>query len=236
MKNIKKILVTGFPHCGTSILRAKIGDATNVYEQTVESVFPIESELDNYAKSDKEFFLWKDPILRWDLTQNGFGDKLNTPYKDDIIVAIIRNPYYVFTSQIKRELDPFSTQFHTVYDYIKFAQLFLEAKDKMFPNVHCVRYEDLFENDFFEIKSIMNKIGLLFEDTIFYQKNKIYTMNIEPIKIRKKSKHGTDEYRVWQMNQPFENFNNKTKIKLPNELVEIFKSSEEITKLGYNQD
>ena len=28
----KKILVTGFPHTGTSILKSKLGECTNLYE------------------------------------------------------------------------------------------------------------------------------------------------------------------------------------------------------------
>jgi len=37
---MKTILVTGFPHCGTSILRAKIGECDNVYDDPRESRFP----------------------------------------------------------------------------------------------------------------------------------------------------------------------------------------------------
>jgi hypothetical protein len=234
MRQERRILVTGFPHCGTSILRAKLGEANNVYEQIEESEFPLEEEFLKYLDSNKEFYLWKDPIVRWDLTRNGFADKVNTHYKNDIIVCILRNPYYVFTSQIKRGLNPFETQFHTYHDYIRTAQIFLEAKEKQIKNVYCIQYENLFENDFAELKKIMGKIGLSFDDSIFYQKSKTYTMNIPPKSIRKKPEHGTSEYRVWQMNKKFENFNSKSKIELPSELIEILKSSEEITKLGYN--
>jgi hypothetical protein len=234
MKITKRILVTGFPHCGTSILRAKLGEANNVYEQIEESEFPLEEEFLKYLDSDKEFYLWKDPIIRWDLTRNGFIDKVSTHYKNDIIVCILRNPYYVFTSQIKRGLNPSETQFHTYHDYIRTAQIFLEAKENQIKDVYCIRYEDMFDNDFEELKKIMKSIGLKFKDSIFEKKSKMYTMNIPPKSIRKKPEHGTSEYRVWQMNKKFENFNAKSKVELPSEIIEILKSSEEITKLGYN--
>jgi len=35
-KITKRILVTGYPHCGTTMLRAKIGDCKNTYEQIRE--------------------------------------------------------------------------------------------------------------------------------------------------------------------------------------------------------
>ena len=234
MKTIKRILVTGFPHTGTSILKSKLGEAHNVYEQINEGIFPENTEINNYLQSDKEFFLWKDPVLRGNIVSGGFSQKHTTPYKDDVIVMILRNPYYVFTSQIKRGLNPFTSYEHTYKDYIRAAQIFLDAKQNNYANVYCIKYEDLFQNDFFQIKSIMNKIGLVYDDDVFIKKTKVYTMSKTAKLLDEQPPHGTAEYRIWQMNKSFENFNSNSKIEIPSELQNILKNSDEITKLGYN--
>lgn len=234
MKNIKRILVTGFPHSGTTILKSKIGECKNVFEQIDESELPQPHRFDDYLNSDKEFYLWKDPIVRHDLFRFGFSRKPLTPYKDDVIICILRNPYYVFTSQIKRGLDPFSTQFHTYLDYIRTAEIFLDAVDNKYPNVYCIRYEDMFENDFENLKIIMDDIGLVYSDDLFKTRTKIYNINEKYELLDYQPEHGTAEYRIWQINKDFENFNQKTKIEIPEKLENLLRiEMDRLSKLGY---
>jgi hypothetical protein len=225
----KKLLITGFPHCGTSILKTKLGECTNVYEQIDESVNPYPNDLDKFNKSDKEFFIWKDPIVR------------NRGERNHITIMIIRNPYYVFTSQIQRGLDPFKTKLHTYKDYLNTAKIFLNSKKQ---NVYCIKYEDLFEDNNSKIKSIMDEIGLKYNDNIFEKKTKLYSIGDEfsfdlslsdgtfPEKFTPRKNPG--KYRYWQINQDFKNFNESKKIDIPKKLEKILKESEIVTKLGYN--
>jgi hypothetical protein len=236
MKEQKRILVTGFPHCGTSILKSKLGECKNVYEQIDESVFPIEEEYEQYLNSDREFFLWKDPIIRFDLKRAGFGDKENTPYKNDIIIVILRNPYYALTTLLKRYRYPYESETHMINEYMISARLFLEAKHSNFENVYCIRYEDLFLDNQKEIKGIMDCIGLEYEDDIFDKKTKNYSMKKDaglfpPLQ---GIDTGAYEYRNYQINQPFENFNQKRDIDIPDYFEKILKESPLITELGYN--
>ena len=240
MSGKKKILVTGFPHCGTSILKSKLGECTNVYEQINESIEPEKSELDKFIKSDKPFFLWKDPVLRGSLATNGFSDKNNTIYKNDVVVMIIRNPYYVFTSQIKRGMNPFKTFEHTYENYLNAARTFLDAKDNKYKDVYCIKYEDLFKNDYSQIKSIMDNIGLEYEANIFDTKTKIYSIGDYFLKeeFPKEKPNPTQRpgrYRYWQINQDFKNFNETAIIDIPKKLTNILQKSDLVTKLGYNQ-
>lgn len=219
----KKLLITGFPHCGTSILKTKLGECSNVYEQINESTQPQKNDLDEFNQSDKEIFIWKDPIVR------------NRGNWNHSTIMIIRNPYYVFTSQIERGLDPFTSKLHTYKDYLSTANIFLNSTNE---NVHCIKYEDLFEDNNSKIKSIMDKIGLKYEDDIFEKRTKNYSINTklkgEPIPITKPNQTAKDgRYRYWQINQNFKNFNKK--IDIPKKLEKILKESEIVTKLGYNE-
>ena len=66
--NKKKILITGFPHTGTSILKSKMGECSNVYECPFEE-FSI-NQNDILDSVDKEFVLKKTPILPIDIRAN----------------------------------------------------------------------------------------------------------------------------------------------------------------------
>lgn len=240
MDNKKRILVTGFPHCGTSILKTKLGECTNVYEQINESIEPEKPQLNKFYQSDKEFFLWKDPVLRGSIATTGFSTKYHTLYRNDVVVMIIRNPYYVFSSQIRRGLNPFNTFEHTYQDYLNAAKTFLDAKDGKYENVYCIRYEDLFDNEYSQIKSIMDKIGLKYEPNIFDIKTKIYAIGDvflkEPFPTEKPNPtQRPGRYRYWQINQNFKNFNETAIIDIPEKLTNILQKSDLVTKLGYNQ-
>ena len=47
-----------------SILKTKLGECSNVYEQINESIQPQPDDLNKFNQSDKEIFIWKDPIVR----------------------------------------------------------------------------------------------------------------------------------------------------------------------------
>lgn len=236
----KKILITGFPHCGTSILKTKLGECSNVYEQTNESVYPEDLPIQEFYEGDKQFFLWKDPVLRNRIPIDGYSKKNEVYDADTIIISIIRNPYYVFTSQIKRGLDPFTSFEHLHTDYLNAARVFLDAKDDKYTDVYCIRYEDMFDDNYSKIKSIMDNIGLVYDDDIFEKKTKVYSVmdafeksgespNEKPDPLKRPAK-----YRYWQINQKFQNFNEGKEINIPSSLENILRNSDLVTQLGYN--
>ena len=85
---MKKILICGFPHCGTTILKSIIGHCEDVLE-IVDETMKI-----NNKSSDKPFI-----ICKWPFAKDVF---FNKPYEDYIKIFIIRNPLYVFSSLNKR--------------------------------------------------------------------------------------------------------------------------------------
>ena len=236
-----KILITGFPHTGTSILKSKLGECTNVYEYPYEIDFlrPIELE----GKGNKEFTLIKSPTIPIEIKKYGLSFLPESIYKDYIIIFVTRNPWYFFTSVYKSGEDPLRNETYHLHpghgfrieEYLTSIRLFLDASSGKYPDVYAIKYEDFFVDNFYQIKKIIDNIGLKFEGDIFGQKSKDYILihgtnykDIDESNITPKQRY---IYRTWQINQPFQNMNSDSDI--PDELDDILKSSNMIKELGY---
>ena len=60
--------------------------------------------------------------------------------------------------------------------YIRLKSLLITAP--ILENIYTIRYEDLFENNYYNLKELINKIGIKYDDTIF--DNTKYTNVIIP--------------------------------------------------------
>ena len=155
-------------------------------------------------KTNKKFAVCKFPVA----LDQFFSDK----YKDYIKIFIIRNPLFVFSSLNKRFNYKIPDD-HGFDRYVYVLNLF--CKNKNTENVYTIRYEDLFENDYHNLKKIINNIGIKYDDIIF--DNTKYTNLInENIKVPKKKPKNIEhnEYRTWQINQTFVSKNDISKIDL----------------------
>ena len=232
----KTILVTGFPHSGTTILRAKIGECKNAFEHTTES----HGIAINANNKKYDFEVCKTPAIPTEFRNDTFSIKAGIEkYKDTIIIPIIRNPWYVFTSLHKRGLQSGefsiydSRQLHSFSWFDNAAHVISDAFDNNYDNVYPIRYEDMFENNFEKLKEIFQKIGLEYDNSIFESRTKNYIHNNYTY-IDGYDKHDKQNgsYRAWQINQPFKNMN--TEVNIPDDFSEILKSSPNIKKLGYS--
>jgi hypothetical protein len=202
--NKKKILITGFPHTGTSILKSKFGECKNVYEVANECDFITPSHI--YDSRDVEYVLIKSPIIPINIRANDVRKiRLDdSVYKDYIIIFVTRNPYNVFTSIIKSGQDPLTkcdvyldSKYHfRISEYIASLQIIKNIKTHNIPNTYSIKYEDFFDNDGKAIKDIRLA------------------------------------YRTWQINQPFQNMNSE--VIIPDELSDILKNSNIIQEFGYS--
>lgn len=239
----KKILITGYPHTGTSILKSKIGECKNVYE-VIDEVYEVrDTHIIN--SDDKEFILIKTPVIPLEIRVHGVGFlTTNNPtsiYKDYSIIFITRNPWNLFTSVIKAGDDPLShEQWHlspkypfTVEEYFVSMDRYIEARDGNFPNIYTIKYEELFEDNNQKIKNIMDKIGLIYDDDIFNVKTKEYRFKKE-VNFTEQRPESYDrvKMRTWQLNQPFQNMNGE--VNIPDELDNILKNSNIVKELGYS--
>lgn len=214
---MRKILIFGFPHCGTSIVKSIIG-----HIKDVEEIYEEVSEINIESKS--EFIVAKNPFTL---------DKYFTEeFSDYIKIFIVRNPLFVFSSLNKR----FNYQIpkeHTIDDYIRVIKLFHQYTISKTKNLYTIRYEDLFPNNYSAFKFILNDIGLQYTDEIFQnQKYKNYIMNnIKDIPKDKPLNTNHEMYRTFQINQPFVCNNDVSKINLTLLQKEKIMNNEEIRNI-----
>ena len=206
MTTSQKILICGFPHSGTSILKSIIGH--------IEEVEEICNEINVINQiSNKKFILCKFPFT----SDAFFGEE----YKDYIKIFIIRNPLFVFSSLNKRFNYETIPDCHNFHQYINTLTNFIKYKNNPEKNIYTVKYEDLFKNNYDELKKILNDIGLQYDDNIF--NNSKYTnviINGVQLVDEKPPNNNHDVYRTWQINQPFISNNDISKIDLNDEQKE----------------
>ena len=205
MNTSQKILISGFPHCGTSILKSIIGH--------IEDVEEIYDETNVINKiSNKKFILCKFPLI-----QDDFFDK---GYKDYIKIFIIRNPLFVFSSLNKR-FDYKIPDNHNFDSYIDTLTKFIKYKNNPEKYIYTIKYEDLFKNNYEELKKILNDIGFQYDDSIF-DNSKYTNVILSNVKITEEKPQNNDHgnYRTWQINQPFISNNDISKIDLNEDFKE----------------
>ena len=205
MDSSKKILICGFPHCGTSILKSIIGHIEDVEEICNETTVITKN-------SDKKFILGKSPFT--------FDKFFDEKYKDYIKIFIIRNPLFVYSSLNKRFNYKLPNN-HVFTHYITTLIKFIKYKTNPEKNVYTIKYEDLFKNNYDELKKIFNDIGLKYDDNIFDNSKYTNVINTSVKLVNKRPKNIHHEhYRTWQINQPFIFNNNISKIDLNKTQIE----------------
>uniref|UniRef100_A0A6C0HQN1 Sulfotransferase domain-containing protein n=1 Tax=viral metagenome TaxID=1070528 RepID=A0A6C0HQN1_9ZZZZ len=211
----KKIIIFGFPHCGTSILKSIICHIDNVYE-IVDEISKIDDNNIDYINYN--FVLCKFPYL---INEN----ELITEYSDYIKIFIIRNPLFVFSSLNKRfEYDTLDAR-HSIDKYIDTIKQFNNFKNtKNSNNLFLIKYEDIFEYNYKNLKYIFDEIGFNYNDNIFDNSkyiNKVQFQKNLTIPKTLPQTYNHTAYRLFQINQKFENNNDNNKIDLTKEQYHI---------------
>lgn len=211
----KKIIIFGFPHCGTTILKSIISHIDEVYEivDEVKNIDDNNSDYNNY-----NFVLCKWPYL---IDENN----LINNYSDYIKIFIMRNPLYVFSSLNKRFKHNIKDERHNINKYIETIKEFNKLKNsKNIDNLFLIRYEDMFECNYKNLKYIFDEIGFSYNDDIFDNSkyiNKVQFGANLSIPQEMPPNYNHTEYRLFQINQKFENNNDNNKIDLTEEQYEI---------------
>ena len=136
---MKKIIIFGFPHCGTTILRCIISHIDDVYEIVDET-----NIIDDEFITNKSYTLIKYPYT--------FDELFTSKYDDYIKIFTIRNPLYVYSSLNKRFKNTKIDNQHSIDNYIKCIEKFRKYRYKDINNLYCIKYEDLFDNNYENLK------------------------------------------------------------------------------------
>jgi tRNA G46 methylase TrmB len=208
----KKIIIFGFCHSGTSILKSIIGHCKDVHE-IIDETNLINTKNINLNNLNKKFILCKTPFFK--------EEYLSDKYNDYIKIFIIRNPLWIYSSLNKR-YDYNLPDKVSFKRYINILDKFIYYKNNQIQNLHLIKYEELFTDNYKNIKNILNLIGLQYTNDIF--KNELYDNNIissikdKPIIVPKNNQH--ELYRTWQINQPFINNNTLDKLNLQQKQID----------------
>lgn len=238
--NIQKIIILGFSHCGTSILKSIIGHINEVYEIFDETREITNYMIDNAIKKKCKYIVIKYPI---------YLDLFDTPkYADYIKIFIIRNPVYVYSS-LNRRYDTINKKYnekyfynnknHSFKIYENIIQKFVYYLSNKRKNIYLIKYEDMFNDNYKCLKNIFDSIGFEYDKNIFNNNN--YNNKIRSdIDIRKindipSELNGIEhrKYRTYQINQPFVNNNYINKINLSDAQKKII-CNNKFVKLLYN--
>ena len=205
---MKKILIFGFPHSGTTILKSIIAHIDKVEEIINETKIVNETKLVR-KNTEPEYIVGK-----WPHTLKKFFSK---SYEDHIKIFIIRNPVYVFSSMNKRFKSKIPDG-HYFHNYLETIKLFIKYRDNPCKNIYTIRYEELFENDYQQLRNLLDNIGLKYNDEIFNNhKFTNLSHNGTQLPINKPSNSNHRKYRCWQINQEFVSNNDVSKIELTKE-------------------
>jgi hypothetical protein len=239
-----KILVTGFPHTGTSILKSKLGECSNLYEVPFETPFVRPEDI--HYSGDRENILIKYPMLPVDIRAGGiaYTRHPDSRYYEYTIIMVIRNPWNVYTGMVKAGSNPLNNlkvdsgsndYYSKVEEYEVSAELFMQAQNNNFSNIYAIRYEDFFPNNFEKLRELMDKLNLQYTEEIFTNRTKdyIHWPGKEYSNIKDNEDYQSDRYayRTWQINQPFQNMNGD--VNISDELSDILENSPIIKQLGY---
>jgi hypothetical protein len=220
---MNKIVVMGFPHSGTTILRKLIGNSPEVYDVQLETL-----HIPNVNIKEENI------VIKF--TTTDIDDRLGN-YTDFKVVTIIKSPFDVFGST-NRRFDGQDPQNHTIPNWNKYAKGFIKYTEKPVDNMYTVRYEDLFTNSYEQVQNIYKFLGLEFNEDIITTKRDVYispTCVDIPLEQPKNCTSGVPhgQYRTWQINQPFKNKTGDSRKYLSDVQEEIISSLETIKKLNY---
>ena len=224
---MQKIIVIGFPHTGTTILKSIIGHIDEVEEIIHEEKEIRQEDIDN-ASSNKKFIMCK-----WPFARDHYFDQA---YQDYIKIFIIRNPLWIFSSLNKRcakDDPPGIPPNHGIDTYIEVCKKFLYYQKNPTKNVHLIKYEDMFDDNYQVLKNLFNTIGFNYHNNIF--NNSKYTnfshRNITQVPNNIVDHTDHENFRTWQINQKFVNNNIPEKIDLLPEQITQILSSDDILNL-----
>lgn len=223
-----KVFITGFPHCGTTILRKIIGNSDSVLEKIQEQSSVLDAEIDK----NKTHVVFKYPYFL-----KSFHYIIEPKYDHfDKRIFILRNPKFVFSSLNTRfkNTDYFfnnncneeNHSFAMFEECCEMFDLYRKLNDK---KTLAIKYEDLFVDEFKNVEKIFDFVNLKFDRKILLNKRKAFVYSSDQ-KVIDNNPHL--KLRISQINSPFQYSDSESKINLSHQQVESILKSKKV-KLVY---
>lgn len=227
---MKKIMVTGFPHCGTTILRKIIGNHPDIMDVPKESR-AISSALISKAKQlNKKGVVIKEPfVLRLGGNIRQMQAKM-TGYK---VVLIMRDPADIISSMNMRFNNDIPAN-HNFDKWEQYARVYLNPKSNF---CYKLKYEEMFENNFAKLKDLFRWLDLEWTDDVIHTNEQRVTKHNRGVMFSQGNvppRNHSDNFRTWQVNQKIEPQIGVNRDKLDEENKRRIQNSEVAKTLGYH--
>lgn len=223
---IMRILVAGFPHSGTSILRKLLGNHPDVHDHYV-------GETARYARDDR--------LLRR-LLPLGYHGKRHVVFKwpfHDVeqrtnahrIVYIVRNPLDVFGS-LQQRFGADLPRDHAPQAWQRYAQFLLGEHDAATRRI--LRYEDLFTGHYQALRLLLDWLGLDWNDAVTRTEARYAPTRYKgglPGQAPDRRDHAA--FRAWQTAQAFRDMSGQSRRHLDARLADMLHAMPELALLGY---
>ena len=231
---LDKVLITGFPHSGTTILRAILENIDCVHTHPWEATLASNEICKTAVKSGASHVVVKCPNI-----QDSFFDESHEVYKDYKKIFIIRSPFYTYSSLNRSGSE--NAPGVRLDDWQKTAQYWLAVKEEDRDDVMCIRYEDLFTHGFEGMQRIIGGLGIKNYDPSVYEENEKYSHKIEDMSGDLTCSSTTrindhKRFRRWQVHQKFQCSNTVNSLYLSFEQINRISSMIETSVLGYTGD
>jgi hypothetical protein len=222
-----RILIAGFPHSGTSILRKLVGNHPEVHDHFA-------SETRRYTRDDR--------LLRR-IFPRRYGGRRHVVFKwpfHDVeaatnahrVIYIVRSPFDAFGSLWQRFGGELPDD-HSPAAWQAYARFLL---DRPSSDRHCfVRYEDLFRDDYRVMRSLMDWLGLGWHEDIVRTESRYAPIRFagdRPQAEPERRDHAA--FRAWQTSQAFVDKSGQSQRHLPVHVAQALSSLPECNLLGYH--
>jgi len=212
-----KILIHGFPHTGTTLLRKILSSVDYIHE--------IKIETNKITQDDIRDANGKIIVIKFPFSYTTF---YTNEYEDYIKIFVIRNPYYIYSSINKRFKNDIPLN-HNINRCLNTINNFMYFKNKV-KNTFFIKYEEMFDNNFCLIRNIFETLKIPYSNDIFKNKEII---KYDTIPSEEKETHS--DYRLWQIQQPYTYKDNNRPVYLTKEQLEILDNSEIMKRINYSR-
>ena len=212
---MRKIIINGFPHTGTTILRRIIGDHPNVYdwEQEIYDVEPGEI-FKGMTHVVCKFVGLPIQIYPYDVTR----------------IWLIKNPWDVFGSIYRRLGTSWKTApGYQIKDYLHFIERWLIERVAFFDMT--IKYEDYFKEPKY-LEWIWDRCDLSYTKGIAHRAAGMGSR--APIPDQEPPRHMSMDFRTWQINQPIEDKTYQSAPHCPFEILRVLGDFPIIQDAGYH--
>lgn len=221
--NRKTIFVFGFHHSGTTILRTILGHIRDAQTFLPEADPPNHPD---FAR-DAKYRVFKNPEIK--------EEYFSAEYDEIVKFFIARNPLHVLSSCNRRHGEDPKIAEYTAKRYLRMAEIFVRTQGSATPNLYHVKYEDFFLDGHKAIRDALDKHDIEHDETIFQnQLYKNFSHKNQSEKAVPKERPSDTEHerlRLYQVNQPFQNNNDPSKIRLQPQQIKALQGDENVVKM-----